>query len=152
MAAKKTKKAEAAKSATPAKEIKPKSLAYVAIGRRKNAVARVKLQLGNGKISINERDPKRYFTSPAQRRTLFQPLETASLVDRVDLAIKARGGGLQAQAEAARLGISRAIILLDKEHRPVLKTAGFLRRDSRKKERKKYGLKRARRAPQFSKR
>ena len=154
MPAKKTKKTAVAKATTTAtkKETKPKGEAYVAIGRRKSAAARIKMEMGDGKISVNGRDPKQYFNSPAQRRTLLMPLESAGLVDRVDLAIKAKGGGLQAQAEAARLGIARAILLLNKEHRPSLKAAGFLRRDPREKERKKYGLKRARRAPQFSKR
>lgn len=126
--------------------------AFIAIGRRKSAAARVKMERGDGKITVNGREPQKYFTSVAQRRVLKQPLEIAGLVDRVNLAIKAKGGGLQAQAEAARLGIARAILLLDKERRTALKAAGYLRRDSREKERKKYGLKRARRAPQFSKR
>lgn len=138
--------------AVPKSAPKPKGSAYVAIGRRKSAAARVRLERGDGKIIVNGKDPQKYFTSVAQRRVLQQPLEIAGLVDRVNLAIKTKGGGMQAQAEAARLGISRAIILLDKEHRAVLKAVGYLRRDSREKERKKPGLKRARRAPQFSKR
>ncbi len=150
MVVKKTKKPEIVKEAAPKKA--PKGSTYVAIGRRKSAAARVKMELGQGKIIVNGKDPQKYFTSVAQRRVLLQPLETASLVDRVDLAIKTKGGGMQAQAEAARLGIARAIILFDREHRIALKSAGFLRRDPREKERKKYGLKRARRAPQFSKR
>lgn len=139
-------------AAAPKSAPKPKGSAYIAIGRRKSAAARVKLEIGDGQVIVNGKDPQKYFTSAAQRRVLQQPLEVAGLVDRVNLAIKTKGGGMQAQAEAARLGISRAIILLDKEHRAVLKAVGYLRRDSREKERKKPGLKRARRAPQFSKR
>ncbi len=139
-------------AAAPKSAPKPKGSVYIAIGRRKSAAAQVKLEMGDGKVIVNGKDPQKYFTSVAQRRVLQQPLEIAGLVDRVNLAIKTKGGGMQAQAEAARLGISRAIILLDKEHRAVLKAVGYLRRDSREKERKKPGLKRARRAPQFSKR
>lgn len=157
MAVKKTKKSavpakESLAKKAPAPKKAPAGSTYVAIGRRKSAAARVKMEMGDGKIAVNGKDPQKYFTSIAQRRVLLQPLETASLVDRVNLSIKTKGGGMQAQAEAARLGIARAILLLDKEHRTALKAAGYLRRDSREKERKKYGLKRARRAPQFSKR
>jgi small subunit ribosomal protein S9 len=129
-----------------------KTAVYTAIGRRKSAVAQVKMQTGRGQVSVNKKKGQEYFTGWSQRKALEQPLDATGLRDRMDLAINVRGGGLQAQSEACRLGIARAIVLFHREHRPALKAAGHLRRDAREKERKKYGLKRARRAPQFSKR
>ena len=129
-----------------------KTAAYIGLGRRKSSVARVKLQQGTGKVLVNGKSLAEYFPVTAQQIIVNSPLLTTNLQSLVDLQIKSRGGGKKGQSEAARLAIARAIIKYDKEHRPALKTAGFLTRDAREKERKKYGLKRARRSPQFSKR
>ncbi|MFC1721332.1 30S ribosomal protein S9 [Patescibacteria group bacterium] len=135
-----------------AKETASKPTAYIGLGRRKSAVARVKLQSGEGNILVNGKPLPEYFTVTAQQITINQPLAATSLQQQIDLQIRSRGGGKRAQAEAARLAIARAILKYDKEHRKALKAAGYLTRDAREKERKKYGLKGARRAPQFSKR
>ena len=125
---------------------------YQAVGRRKKAIARVRLIPGDGKIVINGRDIDNYFGLETLKMTVRQPLALTETAGRFDVLVNVRGGGLAGQAGAIRHGISRALIKADPELRPAVKKAGFLTRDPRMKERKKYGLKAARRAPQFSKR
>ncbi len=125
---------------------------YQAVGRRKKAIARVRLVPGDGKILINGREIDNYFGLETLKMTVRQPLVLTSLEGRYDVLVNVYGGGLAGQAGAIRHGISRALIKADPELRPTVKKAGFLTRDPRMKERKKYGLKAARRAPQFSKR
>ena len=125
---------------------------YQAVGRRKKAIARVRLIPGDGKIVINGRDIDNYFGLETLKMTVRQPLALTSLEGRYDVLVNVCGGGLSGQAGEIRHGISRALIKADPELRPAVKKAGFLTRDPRMKERKKYGLKAARRAPQFSKR
>lgn len=125
---------------------------YQAVGRRKKAIARVRLVPGDGKIVINGRDIDNYFGLETLKMTVRQPLALTNLEGRYDVLVNVYGGGLAGQAGAIRHGISRALIKADPELRPAVKKAGFLTRDPRMKERKKYGLKAARRAPQFSKR
>ena len=122
-----------------------------AVGRRKSAVARVRLVPGEGKILINKRDIDNYFGLETLKMTVRQPLELTKVTD-FDIIVNVRGGGLTGQSGAIRHGISRALCKANPELRGDLKKAGFLTRDPRMKERKKYGLKAARRAPQFSKR
>jgi small subunit ribosomal protein S9 len=122
-----------------------------AVGRRKSAVARVRLVPGEGKIVINKRDIDNYFGLETLKMTVRQPLELTK-VTGFDILVNVRGGGLTGQAGAIRHGISRSLCKANPELRAALKKAGFLTRDPRMKERKKYGLKAARRAPQFSKR
>ncbi len=129
-----------------------KSARYYGTGRRKSSVARVYLVPGTGKITINKRDIDEYFGLETLKVVVRQPLELLSLADKYDVICSVHGGGFTGQAGAIRHGISRALLELDAENRPALKKAGFLTRDPRMKERKKYGLKAARRAPQFSKR
>ena len=124
---------------------------YSAVGRRKKAVARVRLVAGEGKITINKRDIDQYFGLETLKMTVRQPLVLTG-VNNYDVLVNVNGGGLTGQAGAIRHGISRALLKADPELRDSLKKAGFLTRDPRMKERKKYGLKAARRAPQFSKR
>ena len=125
---------------------------YQAVGRRKKAIARVRLIPGEGKIVINGRDIDNYFGLETLKMTVRQPLALTSLEGRYDVLVNVCGGGLSGQAGAIRHGISRALVKADPDLRPAVKKAGFLTRDPRMKERKKYGLKAARRAPQFSKR
>ena len=125
---------------------------YQAVGRRKKAIARVRLIPGDGKIVINGREIDNYFGLETLKMTVRQPLALTSLEGRYDVLVNVCGGGLSGQAGAIRHGISRALIKADPELRPAVKKAGFLTRDPRMKERKKYGLKAARRATQFSKR
>ena len=125
---------------------------YYGTGRRKSSVARVYLVPGTGKVTINKRDMDDYFGMETLKVIVRQPLEATSTTDKFDVLVNVRGGGFTGQAGAIRHGISRALLQADGEFRPVLKKAGFLTRDPRMKERKKYGLKAARRAPQFSKR
>ena len=125
---------------------------YSAVGRRKKAVARVRLVPGDGKVVINKRDIDNYFGLETLKMTVRQPLALTSLEGRYDVLVNVCGGGLSGQSGAIRHGISRALVKADPELRPAVKKAGFLTRDPRMKERKKYGLKAARRAPQFSKR
>ena len=124
---------------------------YQAVGRRKKAIARVRLIPGEGKIVINGRDIDNYFGLETLKMTVRQPLVLTN-VGNFDVMVNVNGGGLTGQAGAIRHGISRALCKADPELRAALKKAGFLTRDPRMKERKKYGLKAARRAPQFSKR
>ena len=122
-------------------------------GRRKSSVARVHLfPGGTGAITINGRDIDDYFGLETLKLVVRQPLVTTDLLGKVDIVVTVAGGGVSGQAGAIRHGLSRALLLLNAELRPTLKAAGFLTRDPRMKERKKYGLKAARRAPQFSKR
>ena len=124
---------------------------YSAVGRRKKAVARVRLVAGEGKITINKRDIDHYFGLETLKMTVRQPLVLTNQ-SAFDVQVNVNGGGLSGQAGAIRHGISRALCKVDPDLRTTLKKAGFLTRDPRMKERKKYGLKAARRAPQFSKR
>ena len=124
---------------------------YSAVRRRKQAVARIRLVPGDGKIVINKRDIDNYFGLETLKMTVRQPL-TLTNVGNFDVMVNVNGGGMTGQAGAIRHGISRALCKVDPEFRGALKKAGFLTRDPRMKERKKYGLKAARRAPQFSKR
>ena len=122
-------------------------------GRRKSSVARVHLfPGGTGAITINGRDIDDYFGLDTLKLIVRQPLNTTDTIGKVDIVATVTGGGVTGQAGAIRHGISRALLLMDESYRPALKAAGFLTRDPRMKERKKYGLKAARRAPQFSKR
>ncbi|MEC7916743.1 MAG: 30S ribosomal protein S9 [Actinomycetota bacterium] len=121
-------------------------------GRRKQAVARVRLRPGTGVITCNKRSFDDYFTSSVHRLLVTEPLRLVEQVETYDIDATLDGGGPAGQAGALRLGIARALIDLDPEHRPVLKAAGLLTRDARVKESKKYGLKKARKAPQYSKR
>jgi small subunit ribosomal protein S9 len=122
------------------------------VGRRKEAIVRVRLVPGTGKFLLNGRELERYFPSKVHQQLIRDPLVTADRVDSVDVFANLRGGGTTGQAGALRLGIARALCELDIEYRPALKKAGFLTRDARVKESKKYGLKKARKAPQYSKR
>ena len=124
---------------------------YSAVGRRKHAVARVRLVPGDGKVVINKRDMDNYFGLETLKMTVRQPLSLTNTTS-FDVMVNVNGGGVSGQAGAIRHGISRALCKADPDMRAALKKAGFLRRDPRMKERKKYGLKAARRAPQFSKR
>ncbi|MCD8018616.1 MAG: 30S ribosomal protein S9 [Clostridiales bacterium] len=125
---------------------------YYGTGRRKSSVARVYLMPGTGKVTINKKDMDDYFGYDTLKVIVRQPLELTSTTDKFDVLVNVHGGGYTGQDGAIRHGISRALLEADPELRPALKKAGFLTRDPRMKERKKYGLKKARRAPQFSKR
>ena len=132
---------------------KSKKPYHYGTGRRKSSVARVRLfPNGTGAITINGRDIDDYFGLDTLKMVVRQPLATTDMLGKVDLVCTVEGGGVTGQAGAIRHGISRALLEMNAEFRPVLKAAGFLTRDPRMKERKKYGLKAARRAPQFSKR
>lgn len=125
---------------------------HVATGRRKTAVASVRLRSGNGKIDINGKSIEQYFPLEIQRKTLFAPLEQVGGMARYDMIIRVKGGGVEAQTIAIRLGLARALVEGDENLRQDYKSQGFLTRDSRKKERKKYGRAGARKRFQFSKR
>ena len=125
---------------------------YYGTGRRKNSVARVRLVPGEGRILINKRDLDEYFGLETLKLIVKQPLQLTETLGQYDVLVNSHGGGITGQAGAIRHGIARALLKVDPEYRPALKKAGFLTRDPRMKERKKYGLKAARRAPQFSKR
>ena len=125
---------------------------YYGTGRRKSSVARVRLVPGNGEVIINGKKVDAYFGKKTLEMIVRQPLVLTQTESRLDVIARVEGGGVSGQAGAVRLGISRALVKMDAELRPVLKRAGFMTRDQRRKERKKYGLKAARRAPQFSKR
>ena len=125
---------------------------YYGTGRRKKSIARVYIMPGTGKITINKRDIDEYFGLETLKVIVRQPLVATENTDKFDILVNVRGGGTTGQAGAIRHGIARALLKADADYRPTLKSAGFLVRDPRMKERKKYGLKAARRAPQFSKR
>ncbi len=125
---------------------------FYGTGRRKSSVARVRLYPGSGKITINGRDVDDYFGLETLKLIINQPFGVTNTFGKFDIVANVQGGGISGQAGAIRHGVSRALLLADDSYRPLLKKAGFLTRDPRMKERKKYGLKAARRAPQFSKR
>ncbi len=126
---------------------------FYGTGRRKSSVARVRVyENGTGAITINGRDIDEFFGLDTLKLVVRQPLNTTDMVGKVDVEVTVAGGGVSGQAGAIRHGISRALVEMNAEYRPALKAAGFMTRDPRMKERKKYGLKGARRAPQFSKR
>ncbi len=125
---------------------------FYGTGRRKNSVARVRVYNGTGKITINDRDIDDYFGLETLKLIVRQPLAVAGVEGQFDIVVRVAGGGVSGQAGAIRHGLSRALLVYDENLRGELKKAGFLTRDPRMKERKKYGLKAARRAPQFSKR
>jgi small subunit ribosomal protein S9 len=123
-----------------------------AVGRRKEAVTRIFLSKGSGKITVNDKDYKEYFSLVYLQNQVELPMKTLQVLDKYDVKINASGGGMKGQAEAAKLGIARALVELNPESRPALKAAGVLKRDPRSVERKKFGHKKARRSFQFSKR
>jgi len=125
---------------------------FYGTGRRKKSVARVRVYHGSGKITINDRDIDDYFGLETLKLVVRQPLALTETLDKIDIICRVNGGGVSGQAGAIRHGLARALLLYNPELRSALKAAGFLTRDPRMKERKKYGLKKARRAPQFSKR
>ncbi|MDE7197401.1 MAG: 30S ribosomal protein S9 [Lachnospiraceae bacterium] len=129
-----------------------KSAKYYGTGRRKKSIARVYLVPGKGEITINKRNIDDYFGLETLKVIVRQPLAATDTVDKFDVIVTVKGGGYTGQAGAVRHGIARALLQADPDYRPTLKKAGYLTRDPRMKERKKYGLKAARRAPQFSKR
>ncbi len=129
-----------------------KKLQFWGTGRRKKAVARVRLMPGSGVIEVNKHSLDDYFGLETLKLIVNQPLVLTESAGKLDIYVNVRGGGASGQAGAIRHGISRALIELDEAYKPALKKAGFLTRDPRMKERKKYGLKKARKAPQFSKR
>ena len=129
-----------------------KKTQYLGTGRRKSSVARVRLTTGKGIITINGRTFEDYIPSAAIRLDVLQPLEMTESKEKFDINVNVCGGGISGQAGAIRLGITRALMEVDPDLRKILKPAGMVTRDPRAKERKKYGLKKARRAPQFSKR
>jgi small subunit ribosomal protein S9 len=128
------------------------SVKYYGTGRRKKSIARVYLVPGTGNITINKRDIDNYLGLETLKVIVRQPLVATNTIDKFDVIVNVHGGGFTGQAGAIRHGIARALLKADNDYRPVLKKAGYLTRDPRMKERKKYGLKAARRAPQFSKR
>ncbi len=125
---------------------------FYGTGRRKNAVARVRLYTGRGKFTVNGKSLEEYFPSPSLRGVVEEPLNATSTLGNFDVATTVRGGGISGQAGAIRHGLARALTVADSNNRSPLKKLGFLTRDPRMKERRKYGLKKARKAPQFSKR
>ena len=147
---KKTAKKPAAKKAT--KKSTAKAQEFLGTGRRKCSVARVRVTTGSGNITINDKSIDEYFDLETLKTIVRQPLFLTETLNSVDVVVNIYGGGKTGQAGAIRHGITRALIEFRPELRPELKKAGFVTRDARKKERKKYGLKKARRAPQFSKR
>ena len=131
---------------------KAASAKFYGTGRRKSSIARVYVSAGTGKITINKRDIDEYLGLETLKVIVRQPLVATETSDKYDVTVNVHGGGTTGQAGAIRHGIARALLTVDGDFRPVLKKAGYLTRDPRMKERKKYGLKAARRAPQFSKR
>ena len=127
-------------------------MAQITTGRRKESIARVRLVPGTGEFQLNGRSLEDYFPTRAHRMVVAAPLRTVGREKEFDVVARIEGGGVAGQAGALRLGIARALIELDPELRPILKKEGYLRRDAREKERRKYGLKKARKAPQYSKR
>ncbi len=134
-----------------AKAVSEKIMFY-GTGRRKNAIARVRLVDGKGKITVNNKEIDEYFGTETLKVIVKQPLTVTNTLEKYDVICKVQGGGFTGQAGAIRHGIARALLEANTEYRPILKSSGFLTRDPRMKERKKYGLKKARKAPQFSKR
>ncbi len=131
---------------------KKEKLAFYGTGRRKKSISRVRLVNGNGNITINNKPLDEFSKVETLKVIIKQPLVATNSLDKFDVIAKVTGGGISGQAGAIRHGIARALVEANAEYRPVLKSAGFLTRDARMKERKKYGLKKARKAPQFSKR
>ena len=131
---------------------KTDKIVFYGTGRRKSSIARVRLVEGKGAITINGEDIDKYLGTETLKVIVRQPLTATNTTDKYDVICKVSGGGFTGQAGAIRLGIARALLEANGEYRPVLKSAGFLTRDPRMKERKKYGLKKARKSPQFSKR
>lgn len=131
---------------------KKDKIMFYGTGRRKSSIARVRLVEGTGVITINGKNIDEYLGTDTLKVIVRQPLTVTNTIDKYDVICKVQGGGFTGQAGAIRLGIARALLEANSEYRPTLKSAGFLTRDSRQKERKKYGLKKARKAPQFSKR
>ena len=131
---------------------KKENIVFYGTGRRKSSIARVRLVEGTGVITINGKNIDEYLGTDTLKVIVRQPLTATNTVDKFDVICKVQGGGFTGQAGAIRLGSARALLEANSEYRPTLKSAGFLTRDARKKERKKYGLKKARKAPQFSKR
>ncbi len=129
-----------------------KKLQYWGTGRRKKAIARVRLVAGNGSVNVNRRSLDDYFGLDTLKLIVNQPIALVGAADKFDVIVNVKGGGLSGQAGAIRHGIARALVVADEAYKAELKKAGYLTRDPRMKERKKYGLKKARRAPQFSKR
>lgn len=125
---------------------------YYARGRRKESSATARLTRGTGKLVVNDRPAEEYFAYPGQSARLAEPFTQIGKAKDYDVSLKVCGGGIGGQADACRLAIAKALVVMDEDLRPVLKKAGLLTRDARVKERKKYGLKRARKAPQFTKR
>jgi len=136
----------------PVRAPRPGDRPIQTVGRRKEAIVRVRLVPGTGKITCNGRDLEAYFPSKVHQQLIREPLVTAEKAEQFDVIANLRGGGITGQAGALRLGIARALITNEPDDRPALKKAGFLTRDSRVKESKKYGLKKARKAPQYTKR
>ena len=131
---------------------KSEKIVFYGTGRRKKSIARVRLVEGTGVITINNKNIDEYFGTETLKVIVRQPLTATNTLTKYDVICKVQGGGFTGQAGAIRLGIARALLQANSEYRPALKAAGFLTRDPRMKERKKYGLKKARKAPQFSKR
>ena len=129
-----------------------KTKEFLGVGRRKRAVAAVKMRKGAGKIDVNGRKLEEYFVIALERENILAPLKKFSSPDKYDLIVRIKGGGISAQVEAVRLGIARALVQENSDLRAALKDLGYLTRDPRKKERKKYGRKKARKRFQFSKR
>ncbi len=125
---------------------------FRAVGRRKEAIARVRISQGSGLFVVNEKQVEHYFPSFVLLQTVQAPLVQTNLKDSIDVSVKVEGGGFRGQADAVRHGVARALLLMNPDFRKTLRSLGYLTRDPRVKERKKPGLKRARRAPQFSKR
>ncbi|MGK5680816.1 30S ribosomal protein S9 [Actinoplanes sp. URMC 104] len=136
----------------PVRAPRPGDRPIQTVGRRKEAIVRVRLVPGSGKITCNGRDLEAYFPSKVHQQLIREPLVTTEREEQFDVIANLRGGGITGQAGALRLGIARALITNEPDDRPALKKAGFLTRDARVKESKKYGLKKARKAPQYSKR
>jgi len=150
--AKKTTRKRVAKKKVE-KPVEKKERYFESVGRRKTATARVRIFPGNEKgITVNEKPLEQYFPTLEMRQKVISPLEKMGLIDKFKVLVRVKGGGLNAQSEAVRYAIARALSVFNPEFRPILKSAGFISRDSRMRERKKFGLKRARRAPQWSKR
>ncbi len=156
MATKRTTKIKDIKNITDSEETEQKSSSkdkfYYACGKRKTSIARVKMFPGTGEITINERQVNEYFPVKTLVGTLKTPLTATGTLKSFDIKVMVQGGGISSQAEAVRHGIAKALIIYDPQNKPTLKKIGLLTRDSRVKERKKFGLKRARKGPQFSKR